>query len=772
MANISSKISSIEPEDDSAVKAVLSSGEKAPKMDGPKYEEIIEEKLEQLEAPRRPTTQLEASSAPSFSWINITIILAIAAWLVCVGGIAYSAFTPAAGAALYTPAQWAGLAVFAAAPILILLTLRHVLKQLSSLSGQANVLNMTAQNLLSPDDTAVSRGAIMARNIKAEVDQLNRHIDKAISRTATLQETLEGQIKSIDRTTYLAENKTELIARQLKDEREALTAIATTYDERMAALSENLDTHSANLAKSTQAAEQRINEARISVEGVAAKINSASEIVRENTIEAANKLDVNQTEIARLGAILKTRAEELDQVYTKHADDLSTLVSDLRDEQENLGLSLETGLQKMRDMSMTAQVSARHLTDASTSGRKTVEALADAARLTDTAVKQRFADMEEMVRFSNARAESISEKAARRVQESLAQTRKEISRIEYDMVAMQDRLKYSDTEERARENADHADTSGNASTDPALAHNPQKRRGILGLRPILEKSEPDTELAVDPELTAERIEEPEEAPTLKRRLSGLRPAPETTEEFSIPAMDDDTADLVIPDDDIRSAVVTQTEPPALVLEIPSKEDIFTQDPDEDIKNFDPDFRRPGAPDPRHDRKEEKSKSWWKSLFGGGEETSAIDQITQPYSASAQTSTIETTSDALQTAAVSTSAAQDDGDKDADVVARLASIGLAPAAIVDDGCIIEAVNTRISKGPLAMSDVITHRLEDPVRHLFGKTVEEPELKTQLTAFARRFHHSLEPIEKDREAIRSRFESDAGRAFLLCDAALNR
>lgn len=784
MANISSKISSIEPDDESAARAIMPETSKPAKGDKPKYDPAQQDQPDYLSTPLAAQPDMAGAEMPSPGWINITIILGIAAWLVCVGVIAFAVFRPSAGAAAFTAIQWASLAVFALAPILIMLILRYVLKQLSGLSQHASHLSATAQNLLTPDETAVSRTAIMARNIKSEVDQLNRHIDKAISRTATLQETLETQVKSIDRTAYLAENKTELIARQLSEEREALTAIASTYDDRMTALSANLDTHSANLAQSTQEAEQRINEARVSVEGAAEKINSASEIVRENTVQAANKLDANQTEIARLGDELKTRAAELDSVYSKHAEDLATLVSDLRYEQENMALSLEAGLQKMRDMSMTAQVSVQHLTDASTSGRQTVEALADAARLTDTAVKQRFADMEEMVRFSNARAESISEKAARRVQDSLAQTRKEISRIEYDMVALQDRLKYSDTGDAP---------SGGQSDTPVTpiaptAKKKPKRRGILGLRPILDNTDsaealsvveppapqpvpPAPEVPAAPEPTPSAPETPAAktvtpeppaaedtpAPAPKRRLSGLRPAPDASEEFSIPAMDNESDDLVIPDEDIRAAVTEQTDAPALILEIPKEDDIFAPDPDEDITSFDPDFRRPGAPD-RPKAKPEKSKSWWKNLFGGGDDTSAIDQLTQPSSAPA----IKDVTPQDAPAELS----------DADIVSKLSGMGLSPAAIVDDGCIIEAVNTRISKGPLGMSDVITHRLEDPVRHLYDAVSEDPALKADIITFARRFHHSLETIETDREAIRGRFESDAGRAFLLCDAALNR
>ena len=50
-------------------------------------------------------------------------------------------------------------------------------------------------------------------------------------------------------------------------------------------------------------------------------------------------------------------------------------------------------------------------------------------------------------------------------------------------------------------------------------------------------------------------------------------------------------------------------------------------------------------------------------------------------------------------------------------------------------------------------------------------ENPALKTDARAYVAQFKARMDAIENNREAIRTRLESDAGRAFLLCDAALN-
>jgi len=56
-------------------------------------------------------------------------------------------------------------------------------------------------------------------------------------------------------------------------------------------------------------------------------------------------------------------------------------------------------------------------------------------------------------------------------------------------------------------------------------------------------------------------------------------------------------------------------------------------------------------------------------------------------------------------------------------------------------------------------------------LYIKFEENPNLKSKARAYTAQYKIGIDAIEDDREAIRMRLESDAGRAFLLCDAALN-
>lgn len=734
MSNISSKIISIEPEDDVAAKALDLTADKKDRL-----KSVAPDTPASMDDIIRPvhthTSGSDDYDEPGHKWMFWVSVIGTLLWIAAALFLIIGFFDFGQSLQSLSPFQIAGLAMFVFGPVFVLLTLSYAMRQLAALSEQSRVLAVAAQALLSPDDTAQGRTAVMAHNIKSELDDVDSRVDKALSRLSTMKDEIDGQIKAIDRSTYITDNKSELIVSRLTEERNALDTIAASFEQRMASLSQILDHHSENLASSTKKAEQKIQEARISVEGSAAKISSSSEIVRENTIEAATTLQKNHDEITSLSSELKIRADELDAVYRKHADDLRAMIADLNSEQENLETSLETRLQKMRDVALSAQVSSEKLTEASESGRRTVEALADAARLTDTAVKQRFTDMEEMVRYSNARAESISDKAARRVQDSLGQTRKEIARIEYDMIALQERLN-SPQQLAGSAPSDDSPESFEA-LDPPKPVKKKKRRGLLGLRPAV---------SADAPVGAVRGQE---------SLKGLRPAEsdqlDKQPEPAAPSLIDleslETVNLAVSDN--------AGEDMDIDLKVPEPDDLIAPDPDADLKSYDPDLLRRTVPDEIALRptSDQSLSTWWRKLFGSLDETETVPApLNEPVYAPAETEL-------------------DRADLESKVIEDLTQLGLSPAAIVDAGCIIEAVNTRKSKGPLAMSDVIIHRLTDPVRHLRQAMGNDPDMRASMSKYALEYHQKLLLVDNDREAIRRALESDSGRAFLLCNAALN-
>lgn len=752
MSGIRSKISSIEADDDVVSKALgLRPVEESKPVEPvvPADDEKIvrtasKEKDELAPIPaivsRPAQTNVNAPEEiarwPLFALIGFSLI-----WLFGTL-IAFSSLYSFSDLSSYSAGQLGGVAFLFLFPIIMIGVAYYAFRQMARISSRAERLEFAADSLMRVDETVVRRATEMSGVVKGEIDKLNTGIDTALTRVSTLENVIHEQTEKLGETSLSVEDKTQKITERLSTEREALWSISNTFDEQMKVLTQSLDTHSENLAMSTKTAEQKIQEARVSVENTASKINQTSDLIRNNTMEAATTLSGSQGEILKLSDQLKQRATELDAIYQKHGADLNAMIAQLKNEQDALNASLEERLSKMRDVALSAQVSAERLTEASEVGRRTVMSLSEASELSENVIQKRFADLEEMVELSNAKAETINEKAARRVQDSLSQTRKEIARIETDMMDLQTKLTVATQVDRSAEVV--IDETAAQIEEPVQAElevPAKKSFGGLNLRPIED----------DKSAAPIQISDPEPEPKQESRdasVSGLRPAPKEDSLYvepegiseAVAAIDSELTDnLELDVEEInvpRSAVVS------------------------DAENV--------------------SKSWWKNLFGKPEDIPVraepvapeLEPAPEPAPAPEPISpVIPVVAAASAGAAALVSPIVKPESFPNAFVAKLVSEGLSPNAIVDNGCVIEAVENRLNHGTKAMSVGVANRLGEPVRHFSRLMQRDQTLRSDVINFAVQFHHSLSGISDHPMDLQDRFDTEDGRLFLLCDAALN-
>ena len=608
--------------------------------------------------------------SPLGKHITIMGIMAALIWLLCVGVIASDMLGQSGSWKSMSILQKLGFGFMALFPLVLIGLCTAAFRHLNVIGHDAEGLKATAQALMRPDDTVISRSTIMAKTIQAQVDEVNLKVSSALTRMELLDDMVKSQGSSLAKSTLAIDTTASDVEHRITLQREGLESIAGLFENRMAMLSTLLETHSSQLASSGQMAEQRVEEARLSVEGAAEKISSASETVRQNAVIAANTLSGSHEEITNLSENVQLQSTRLDAVYRQHLNDLKVMLTDLGQQQEGLAKTMQERLSTMREMSMSAKVGAQNLTEASLKGRETVEALNEAASLTDTAVRARFAEMEDMVKYSTSRAESISETATRQVQNSLSTTRKEIARIEADMMDLMDKLNRAEAKK------------------PSEVSPVGKLRG----------------------LSSSLGDGPPPHDNNANELSSLK------------------YENVFEKGDVLEA---KEVPPAPHIAANSDLDIYPVSED-DIPNS---LRRPSGTDELS-----KDRNRWslRGLFNADDGSSPpIERVVN----------------------------------DDEIITRLTTLGLTPAAIVDDGCIIEAANLRSSKSAMAMSEAVASRLGEPVRHLFRAIETDDDLNSDIRYFKAQFERNLEPIETDRERIRRRLESDAGRAYLLCAAALD-
>ena len=692
--------------------------------------------------PTPPASQHHAAEETTAStrglWMLGTFIALI--WIAIVGAVYY--FTFVANAGNSPLASWPMLthSLIALLPAALILLLCSVMSRLVKLSAQTRSVINAVDLITRPDEAAQKRATHLASAVRSQIISVDSELAAALDRLAGMENVLRGHVSALTDSHVIATQQTHNISDQLTEQRTALKSLTGSFDERMASLSHMLTEHNERLSSSTHVAEQKIQEARVSVEGAAAKINASSEIVRDNAMSASQTLDESHAKIAKLGDDIRAQSEALGDLNSRHADDMKALLAQLQQEQQDLETSIEERLSRLREMSLSAKVSTESLNEASEAGRQTVEALAQSATLADSAVKTRFAEMEEMVRYSNSRAETISDRAAKRVRDSLALTRMEIGRIEDDMHALETRMS----------------SRANHTEDLIVEPRSGWRKNLLRFRPLIGQSpiqdvEPEAG-AVDDVIKVPLRPSGDPEPTVEdlvlasEDLSAPQSAPISDDATSldIPNLSDDIAQSKPAPEHVETqspspAVATPTDAPELHIDEPPT--LPLPEPQSDLLSP---VSRPSVPKSLRKSKKEKAGWSWRGFLGGIDNDTATPQALTPQ--------------------ISFEARQ------ASIIAELSKISLAPNSVVDEGCVIEAVNTRKFKGASDMRGVVNLRMPSEIAHLKAAFEANPELRASAEDFAQRYYQLLGNVSSDRESLRETLQTEAGRAFILCDTAL--
>ena len=186
-------------------------------------------------------------------------------------------------------------------------------------------------------------------------------------------------------------------------------------------------------------------------------------------------------------------------------------------------------------------------------------------------------------------------------------------------------------------------------------------------------------------------------------------------------------------------------------------DMEIESPDEPLIKFEPEvIRRPGdvSKKPksrgfgRRTDKEEKSGWRWKDMLGTLDRPDAPDvqrQVVEPRDSGSMPS------------------------QNIDGVSLLKGLKSSPAAIVDEGTVVDATQARINSGEPGLSSVVKDKLPEAVALLKDNLAADPILKANLYAFTVEFSKTIGNTPPTAPALRAAFGSPEGRAYLLCAAA---
>ncbi len=643
------------------------------------------------------------ATPPKTAWIVWTGIILTLIWVAASIAIYFGLFavTP------LTPMAISGFVMAVLLPVILITLLSLTWRRLVHISHEAGRLAHAAHILTRADESALTHTRNLAVGIQSELSLVDEHLNKMLKRFETLKSDITTHSQDINNVGLALSERSDDVGRNLTLQRQALESITSTFDTRMETLGNTIETQSQKLSEVTQIAAKNI------------------EAAEHSLTQAAHSLDQSEqgliTTSQTTSETLATNMESLNKTHTQLSDlhtKLSEFMDSLTAQHNKIKSELLTQSENLQDMSNMAKDSTDTLQHNLSLGSDLLTALTTANQGTQDAVQQRFSDMENMIAQTQDSADALADAANKRVRDSLAQTRKDLSKLEADMQVLSTQLS------NAREQSTQLDL---------MALNTQKAEeqagfGRLKLKPL------ETDFP------------PVEPPRFPSRA----------------IRDETQAQLNLDDED------------AFALDSPIHlgADMEIADPDAELTNFDPetlldpetlrpDIVRPAAPigksfgKTRNTKDKEKSGWHWRDMLGGLEKPDTNQDTSQaaPLSAPALSSNPLTM------------------PADQDVLNRLYTAQLSPPAIVDEGTIIEAAKARITHGPAAMHKSVESRLASPINHLRTQLSQDAAFQTIAKDFVTQYDQIIAQSSPNDNSIRETLGTTEGRAYLLCAAALS-
>lgn len=653
-------------------------------------------------APRERTDdRYPASPKPgrAYGWIGFILTVLTAG---CIGGLVYVML--AADSAL-TPMEMAIIAMAAIVPAATVGTLWAALRALSRVTQQADHLAVAAERLTHVDDRVAKDVASMSAAIRSELTHVDTHLSATRQHLLGVAEQAAVQGAELAQMTQSAADNAEAIDRAVTSHREQFRSLLSEFEIRLQSLAQSVERHATLLETAGMDSAARMETV---TQSLSETINTVSDRGRDLSghVESADQtLSAAEARLQAISDRVAERTTELTSAYDRRSQHLK----DLSDR-----MTAETS---RTDDALTHQIGQLEAIDtqiASTHDRLT--AVLDHARGIQSQLASRLSDIDSTLSEADRRSRAFTADMSDRVNDLIAQTRRELSIMEGELRVLQSRMKDQS-----------AMTLGLEDKQESLLEAPSAR---IHLQPL------ETDF---PPLEPQSLDIPEE-PTDDANESLL--------------------DLV---------EIVEVSPPADLSGRVTPADDVVRRPGLDASAKGP-FGRPKRSD---NSDSAKTGSWrWRDMLGGIDplhEAPSNDAAAQPASiqpALPQQGVDRPPAGVPLSPPVTGLQSVNDGS---DIVARLCEVQLAPSAVVDEGTIYEAAAVRRTGGEEAQNACVQARLDGPIAHLQRVLNEDLEFKLRAESFRRAYSDTLLSIHSD-DALQAKLGSATGRAYLLCAAAL--
>ncbi|WP_421787417.1 hypothetical protein [Hyphobacterium sp.] len=379
--------------------------------------------------------------------------------------VAYAGIDVLDPLARHSPAQLAGLAIFALGPAILFIMAALIIRELRQTVDRTRGVQAALARLAAPAEVAEAEVRSLSGAISGEIDRINSSLESALARLAAMEEVIRHHADTLEQSAGDARQRAEDLLQTLRGERERLQHVSDSMDDKAALIATAISEQSRMIAAAAELAGETATDAERRVRDSADALAGAGQAIADSAQSAAGKVDARVAELRDLSGQLENRTEQLEDAYKRHKTRLGEAGESLREEQEKIAAALDFHRAELEIMSKTAREGADALNDAAKQGAGTFsdtveaalvrarrmaadvhaeadkaseahrKALEDLQAASDNARKASQAAgeaLEEQSRLVAARIEDINEKsfdAARKADESFAARLKEAEKL-------------------------------------------------------------------------------------------------------------------------------------------------------------------------------------------------------------------------------------------------------------------------------------------------------------------------------------------------------
>jgi len=316
-------------------------------------------------------------AAPSGRYAYLLAGVASALW---VGGVAsWAAFEVGSGAAALDPLRLALYALIALAPAGLAVMLAHAVRQGANLAAETRRARGLAEALVAPTALAAQQTGQVLLTLRNDIDQAALAAERARNDMALLREVLVQETNRLNEAAENAGRTARRLSEQLGREREGMQTLGLQLDTQSAGVLDAVERQSRMIVDASDLAQTQLREAEAALAARAADLAAAAGEAQDAARLAADDLARQTLRLENTGAGVAEQIQSVEEGLGQQRAALVTAAYALRTDQEDFSAQVESQRAQLTEQLDAARTAHGDLGETSVKSAESIKDLVEAA---------------------------------------------------------------------------------------------------------------------------------------------------------------------------------------------------------------------------------------------------------------------------------------------------------------------------------------------------------------------------------------------------------